>query len=92
LCGNPKHLITALGKLDASTRRVPSITANDQPAVAALFVVNPLPNSWVGRLFSAQLPVSKRIERLEALSEKPGAAGSGFPPASATLRNASAMS
>jgi heat shock protein HtpX len=70
LCGNPNHLITALGKLDASTRRVPSITANDQPAVAALFIVNPLPNSWVGRLFTAQPPVSKRIERLAALSEK----------------------
>jgi heat shock protein HtpX len=94
LCGNPNHLITALGKLDASTRRVSSITANDQPAVAALFIVDPLPNSWVGRLFSGQLPVSKRIERLEALSDKPrpGTAGSGFPPDHATLRNASAMS
>jgi heat shock protein HtpX len=93
LCGHPSHLITALGKLDGSTRRVPSITANDQPAVAALFIVNPLPNSWVGRLFTAQPPVSKRIERLEALSEKPRprSAVSDSPADNATLQNASVM-
>jgi heat shock protein HtpX len=70
LCGSPDHLITALSKLDASTRRVPSITANDQPALAALFIVNPLPHSWVGRLFAGHPPVAKRIERLRAFSAK----------------------
>jgi heat shock protein HtpX len=70
LCGNPDDLIRALSKLDASTRRVPSITANDQPALAALFIVNPLPHSWVGRLFAGHPPVSKRIERLRAFSGK----------------------
>jgi heat shock protein HtpX len=68
LCGNPADLIRALIKLDASARRVASITANDQPALAALFIVNPLPNSWVGRLFAAHPPISKRIERLRAVS------------------------
>jgi heat shock protein HtpX len=70
LCGNPDDLIRALGKLDASTRRIASITANDQPALAALFIVDPLPNSWVGRLFAGHPPVSKRIERLRAFSGK----------------------
>jgi heat shock protein HtpX len=76
LCGNPDDLIGALIKLDASTRRVASITANDQPALAALFIVNPLPNSWVGKLFAAQPPIAQRIERLRACS---GEAESGFP-------------
>jgi heat shock protein HtpX len=67
LCGNPEHLIGALRKLDASTRRVASITANDQPALAALFIVNPLPNSWVGRLFAGHPPIAKRIARLRAI-------------------------
>ena len=67
LCGNPDDLIRALVKLDASTRRVRSITANDQPALAALFFVNPLPNSWVGRLFAAHPPISRRIARLRAI-------------------------
>jgi heat shock protein HtpX len=76
LCGNPDDLIRALIKLDASSRRVASITANDQPALAALFIVNPLPNSWVGKLFAAHPPISKRIERLRAFSGEPEP---GFP-------------
>jgi heat shock protein HtpX len=69
LCGNPDDLIRALVKLDASTQRVRSITANDQPALAALFFVNPLPNSWVGRLFAAHPPISRRIARLRAIGD-----------------------
>jgi heat shock protein HtpX len=93
-CGHPNDLITALGKLDVSTRRVFSITANDQPAVAALFIVNPLPNSWVGRLFTRQPPISKRIERLESFSGEAHAREvvSDFPSGGATMQNASAMS
>jgi len=67
LCGNPGDLISALAKLDASSRRIASITANDQPALAALFFVNPLPNSWVGRLFAAHPPTARRIARLRAI-------------------------
>lgn len=94
LCGHPNDLMTALGKLDASTRRVFSITANDQPAVAALFIVNPLPNSWVGRLFTWQPPVSKRIERLKAFSGQahPREGESDFASDRATLQSASAVS
>jgi heat shock protein HtpX len=78
LCGNPDDLIGALHKLDASSRRVASITANDQPALAALCSVNPLPNSWIGRLFAAQPPVARRIERLREFS---GDGLPGFSPA-----------
>jgi heat shock protein HtpX len=67
LCGNPDDLVRALRKLDASARRITSITANDQPALAALFFVNPLPGAWVGRLFAAHPPTAKRIERLRAM-------------------------
>jgi len=73
LCGNADDLIGALRKLDASSRRVASITANDQPALAALCIINPLPNSWIGRLFAAQPPVARRIERFRTFS------GDGLP-------------
>jgi heat shock protein HtpX len=82
LCGNPADLIAALDKLDAATRRFASITANDQPAAAALFIVNPLPNSWTGRLFAASPPVARRIARLRGLSKQPGTAPTGAGPGS----------
>jgi heat shock protein HtpX len=69
MCGNPADLIRALSRLEVSARRIASITANDQPALAALFIVNPLPNSWVGGLFAGHPPLARRIARLTACSE-----------------------
>jgi heat shock protein HtpX len=96
LCGNPDDLIRALHKLDGSARRFASITANDQPALAALFIVNPLPNSWLGRLFAAHPPVARRIARLKALSGKYPApaqvdAESDLPSEIATMQGAAAV-
>jgi heat shock protein HtpX len=93
LCGNPADLITALDKLDAAARRFASITADDQPAAAALFIVNPLPNSWVGQLFAAPPPVARRIARLRGLSGKhlghaSAEAESGRPSDLAAIQNA----
>jgi heat shock protein HtpX len=76
LCGNPDDLIAALTKLETATRRFASITANDQPAVAVLCIIDPLPNSWVGRLFTAQPRTARRIARLRALGRS--AAGAPF--------------
>jgi heat shock protein HtpX len=92
LCGNAADLIAALDKLDTATRRFATITANDQPAAAALFIVDPLPNAWVGRLFAAPPPVARRIARLQALSGKqPGPAESGRPSERAAMQNAAAV-
>jgi heat shock protein HtpX len=67
LCGNPHDLIRALVKLDVLTQRIASITANDQPALAGLFIVDPLPNLRIGRLFAAHPPIAERIECLRAM-------------------------
>jgi heat shock protein HtpX len=96
LCGNPDDLVTALEKLDAAAERFASITANDQPAAAALFIVNPLPNAWIGQLFAATPPVAKRIARLRALSARhpgipPGRAESGRPSQIAAMPSAVAV-
>jgi len=78
LCGNPCDLIAALTKLDAATRRFASITANDQPALAVLCIIDPLPNSWVGRLLAAQPRTARRIARLRALGSPAGEAALGL--------------
>jgi heat shock protein HtpX len=94
LCGSPADLITALDKLDDAARRFASITADDQPAAAALFIVNPLPNSRVGWLFAAPPPVAGRIARLRGLSGRypgPAAVESGRPAELAAMQNAVAV-
>ena len=67
LCGGPEDLISALRKLDLLTKRTSSGAASIQPALAPLFFVDPLPDSWLGTLFSPHPTIASRIARLEAL-------------------------
>jgi heat shock protein HtpX len=64
--GNPYALASALGKLDAYSRRVPMQAS---ASTAHLFIVAPLLGgsgigSMFGNLFSTHPPIAKRIERL----------------------------
>jgi heat shock protein HtpX len=61
LTGNPYALASALGKLDAYSRRVPMQAS---PSTAHLFIIQPLLGVNVGNLFSTHPPIAKRIERL----------------------------
>jgi heat shock protein HtpX len=64
--GNPYALASALGKLDAYSRRLPMQAS---ASTAHLFIVAPLLGgsgigSMFGNLFSTHPPIAKRIERL----------------------------
>jgi len=59
--GNPYALASALGKLDAYSRRVPMVAT---PSTAHLFIIQPLLGMNFGSLFSTHPPIAKRIERL----------------------------
>jgi heat shock protein HtpX len=61
LTGNPYALASALGKLDAYSKRIPMAAS---PSTAHLFIVQPLLGVNVGNLFSTHPPIAKRIERL----------------------------
>jgi heat shock protein HtpX len=61
LTGNPYALASALGKLDAYSKRIPMAAT---PSTAHLFIVQPLLGVNVGNLFSTHPPIAKRIERL----------------------------
>ena len=67
LTGDPLALASALGKLDAFSRRLPLQTA---PATASLFIVNPF--GGMGRsiagMFSTHPPIADRIARLQELA------------------------
>jgi len=61
LTGNPYALASALGKLDAFSKRLP---LQASPSTAHLFIVQPFLGMNVGSLFSTHPPIAKRIERL----------------------------
>jgi heat shock protein HtpX len=60
--GNPYALASALGKIDAYSRRIPLVAS---PSTAHLFIIQPfLGGMSFGNLFSTHPPTAKRIERL----------------------------
>jgi heat shock protein HtpX len=61
--GKPSALASALGKLDAYSRKVPMHAGN--PSTAHLFIVNPFTASRMASLFSTHPPIAERIARLQ---------------------------
>ena len=70
LCGDPEHLIAALHKLGTAARRARNDLVLTHPATASLFIVDPIPDTWGGRLFASHPPLEKRIARLRILSRE----------------------
>jgi len=66
--GNPESLARALEKLEAATSVRP-LPVN--PAVAHMFIVNPLKGVNFAGLFSTHPPLEERIRRLRALQLRP---------------------
>ena len=62
--GNPESLARALEKLELATSLRPLPT---NPAVAHLFIVNPLKGVSVGGLFTTHPPIAERVRRLRRM-------------------------
>jgi heat shock protein HtpX len=68
LAGDPDGLISALAKLDATSKVVPPEHA--EPATANLFIVNPFGAlDTLSRWFSTHPPMAERIERLHRMTQ-----------------------
>lgn len=62
---NPDELISALGKLENWSKRIPMQDVN--PATAHLFIIKPFSGQTLMRLFSTHPPTEDRIARLQAM-------------------------
>jgi heat shock protein HtpX len=62
---DPGELISALGKLETWSKRIPMADAN--PATAHLFIVQPFTGQSLMQLFSTHPSTEDRIRRLEAM-------------------------
>jgi heat shock protein HtpX len=63
--GGPSSLISALGKLEAWSKRAP---LQASPATAHMFIIKPFTAQWFGRLFSTHPATEDRIERLRRMA------------------------
>jgi heat shock protein HtpX len=62
---NPNELISALGKLESWSKRIPMAEVN--PATAHLFIIKPFSGQSMMRLFSTHPSTEDRIARLQAM-------------------------
>ena len=72
ICGNPLWLASALAKIHAAVRRIPNPVAEQVPATAHLFILNPLTGRGVDSWFSTHPSTDNRIAELEALAREAG--------------------
>jgi heat shock protein HtpX len=77
ICGNPRWLARALAKISAGAQAIPNERAEANPAMAHLFIVNPLTGHGVDNLFSTHPNVENRIAALEELAQRMNIAPDG---------------
>ncbi len=73
ICGQPLWLASALAKLENAAHAIDNQRAEDNPATAHLFIVNPLHGRSMDNLFATHPSMANRIERLESLAREMGA-------------------
>ena len=78
LSGQPRALASALHKISHGAAEIPNPRAEQNPASAHLFIINPLHGSGADNLFSTHPSTENRIARL---LEMEGSAGESFAPA-----------
>ena len=72
LVGNPLWLASALRKINALARKIPNERAEQIPAAAHLFIINPLNGRGLDNLFATHPNTENRIAELEALAREMG--------------------
>ncbi len=80
ISGHPLWLASALRRLHEGTQAIPNATAEAHPAMAHLYIDNPLSGGGMASLFSTHPPMEERIARLQAMAAAAGDGG-GAPPA-----------
>ena len=80
ISGNPAGLASALAKIDAAAHQIENIPAEQNPATAHLFIINPLSGARMDNLFSTHPSTENRIAALEQLAAQLGPASFGKSP------------
>ena len=68
ICGNPMWLASALKKLEQGATTIDNDVAEDNPATAHMFIVNPLHTRKTDSLFSTHPKTANRVQKLRDLA------------------------
>ncbi|WP_417835605.1 zinc metalloprotease HtpX [Thalassospira tepidiphila] len=79
ICGHPMWLASALNKLDKGVHAIPNMDAERNPAMAHMYIANPLSGKGVDNLFSTHPNMANRIARLKEMSGTSASNASGRP-------------
>jgi heat shock protein HtpX len=74
ISGRPLWLASALAHIDHAARQIDNEKAEQNPATAHMFIINPLHGGGLSGLFSSHPSTQDRIARLRALAGQPQAA------------------
>jgi heat shock protein HtpX len=77
ILGEPRHLASALAKIENAAHQIPNAQAERNPATAHLFIINPLSGQRMDNLFSTHPATENRIAALEQLAAQMGHSGFG---------------
>jgi heat shock protein HtpX len=81
ISGQPLALASALARISGGVSHIPNPDAENHPATASLFIINPLSGRGMDGLFSTHPATENRIAALQALAQEMGTARqSGFFP------------
>jgi heat shock protein HtpX len=72
ISGNPAGLAAALAKIDAGAHAIENVHAEQNPASAPLFIINPLSGARMDNLFATHPATQNRIAALEQLAADMG--------------------
>ena len=75
ICGHPLWLASALQKLEAGAKRIANPAADQNPATAHLFIVNPLHARSITALFSTHPSTEDRVRELRQQAARTGQTG-----------------
>ncbi len=68
ICGDPEALASALAKISQGASRIRNAPAEESPATASLFIINPLHGEGADNLFSTHPNTENRIAKLLAMT------------------------
>jgi len=68
ISGRPLWLVSALEHIDAAAQRIDNEEAEQHPATAHMFIINPLHGGVLASLFSSHPSTEERVARLRAMA------------------------